>query len=229
VALPAVPMSRSGEDHSEAFARALAYWTALDHILRYQLGWTFPAQGLAQWLDQGSWDDPSDALSLVRHVWLGDGFLDRYLAWRLQTGNDNLPSTWMKSLDNVKDNSGQEGQPIGPWGLHLQESGMHVLSPETEAPPKLVWLRPLEPTKGASQVGAPLVGPAEPVLLFRGSLESGWYGALQQAPTDEVRVVSEEYGLCGRFHRSPVSNRWHTVPEEVHLWGVRSGSDGSLF
>ncbi|HWI01727.1 MAG TPA: hypothetical protein VNT27_15475, partial [Propionibacteriaceae bacterium] len=63
----------------------------------------------------------------------------------------------------------------------------------------------------------------------RGSLEGGWYGVLQQAPTDEVRVISEEYGLCGRFHRSPASNRWHTAPEEVHLWGVRPRSDESLF
>ena len=65
-------MVRAGEGHDEPFARALAYWTALGHVLRFQMGWTHPAQGLAHWLDEGG-DDVCDALSLVRHVWLGDG------------------------------------------------------------------------------------------------------------------------------------------------------------
>ena len=228
VALPTPPMLRAGDDQGERFARALAYWTALDHLLRYQMGWTHPAQGLARWLDQGV-DDLCDALALVRHVWLGDGFIKRYMSWRVQTGNDHLPSAWTRSIDRIENEPGREGEPIGPWGLHLHELGMHALSPQDGAAPKLVWLHAFDPADSRGPAGPPLLGPAEPVLLFRGSLESGWYGALQHAPTHEVRVVSEEYGLCGRFRRSPASGRWHTAPEEVHLWGVRPGSDGSLF
>lgn len=77
VALPTCPLLRADEDVvGEVFARAIAYWSALDHLLRYQLGWTHPAQGLARWRDEGG-GSVSTALALVRYVWLGDGFLDR--------------------------------------------------------------------------------------------------------------------------------------------------------
>lgn len=104
---------------------------------------------------------------------------------------------------------------------------MHVTAPEVEAPPKSVWLHPFNPSGGGS--AKPFLDESEPVLLFRGSLESGWYGVLQQSPTQQVRVVSEKYGLCGRFHRSTDTGRWHTAPEEVHRWGVRPGSGASPF
>jgi hypothetical protein len=66
-----------------------------------------------------------------------------------------------------------------------------------------------------------LLGKAEPVLLFRGSLESGWNGALEQSPTHTVRVVSEQHGLIGHYTRSASTDRWRTVAEEAHLSGVR--------
>lgn len=217
-ALPACPLVRAGEDRGVTFNRALSYWTALDHLLRYQMGWTHQAQGLARWLDEGA-DDVCPALSLVRHVWLGDSFLPRYMAWRVQQAHDHLPAAWTARFGEFVHDE-REGTPIGPWKLHLEESGLHVTAPEVGAPPKLVWLCPFDPTGGASS--GSLVGESEPVLLFRGSLESGWYGALQQCPVGQVWVVSEEHGLCGRFHRSTSSGRWHTAPENAHLWGVRT-------
>ncbi len=218
VALPPCPWVRAGDRWDQTFASALAYWTALDHVLRYQLGWTFPAQGLARWLDEGSPDDVLP-LALVRHVWLGDGAVPRYMAWRAQTGADHLPSAWMDQTVETAYELKKEGEPVGPWGLHLEEFGKHVLAPSEEQPPKLTWLHPFEPPAPTQRPR--LVGDSEPVLLFRGGLETGWYRALEYAPASAVRVVSEEYGLVGRFHRSPASGRWHTAPEEVHRWGVR--------
>lgn len=147
--LPAVPMVRRGhglndDGHDEVFKRALGYWTALDHLLRYQLGWTHPAQGLARRRDH---DVPNacPALALVGYVWLRDGYLDRYMAWRAQTGRDQLPSAWMRP-DSITYEYGAEGLPFGPWQLHLEEAGMHVLAPEQEAPPRsLAWYRHAQP------------------------------------------------------------------------------------
>jgi len=217
VALPICPVLRSGESWDRTFSSALAYWTALDHVLRFQLGWTFPAQGLARWLDEGTPDD-ARPLALIRHVWLGDGHLSRYLAWRLEKTVDHPPSAGADGLGAISYKGGKGGQPIGPWQLHLEDDG-HVLSPQQSAPPKLAWLSPFSaPVTGKTP---PLLGQAEPVLLFRGSLESGWYGALKQAPTHTVRVVSEQHGLIGHYTRSASTDRWHTVPEEIHTWGVR--------
>lgn len=216
VALPTYPLVRAGE-RGDNFARAQAYWTALDHVLRYQLGWTFPAQGLARWLDEGCPDDVR-SLALVRHVWLGDGALPRYMAWRVQHGGDHLPSAWMKQIAGVSYEYGREGEPFGPWELHLEEPGLHALAPLEGKPPKSTWLHPFDPF---SLIQPNASDGSEPVLLFRGGLETGWYGALEHAPTSAVRVISEEHGLCGRFRRSPFTGRWHTAPEEVHAWGVR--------
>lgn len=38
VAFPAPPLVRSGEEYDVTFNRALAYWTALGHVLRLRLG-----------------------------------------------------------------------------------------------------------------------------------------------------------------------------------------------
>ena len=48
VRLPRCPMAQAGTDD---FTTALGYWTALDRLVPYQLGWTYPAQGLARWQD----------------------------------------------------------------------------------------------------------------------------------------------------------------------------------
>jgi len=227
VELPACPQRRSGEDHDITFNRALSYWTALDHVLRYQLGWTHPAQGLARWLDEGG-GDIYPPLSLVRHVWAGDGYLPRYLAWRVQKTGDHLPSAWMGRIERLEQELDREGEPIGPWQLHLEEqTGGHVTGPESGPRPRLAWLHPFDPS-GERAATPPLVGEPELLLMFRGSLETGWYGALQNALTPQVRVFNEEHGSCGRFHRSLTSGRWHTVLEQVHMWGVRPGS-GALF
>ncbi len=170
VALPACPVLRFGENWDRTFSGALAYWTALDHVLRFQLGWTFPAQGLVRWLDEGT-PDHTHPLALIRHVWLGDGYLSRYLAWRIEKTDDHLPSAWADKLANISDEWGKEGQPIGPWQLHL-ESGGHALGPEQSEPPKLAWLSPF--SAPGTETMPPLLGQAEPVLPFRGSLESGW-------------------------------------------------------
>lgn len=218
VALPACPLLRAGDNYEHTFSDAVAYWTALDHLLRYQLGWTHPAQGLSRWLDEGA-PDKLRPLALVRYVWLGDGYLQRYLGWRLEKTNDHLSSAWTTRLAALEHTWGEEGQPIGPWQLHLEDPGMHALSPEQGEPPKLALLEPFGSLVGPAN--SPLLGQAEPVVLFRGSLEDGWYGALNLAPTPAVRVISERHGLIGVYTRSPSTRRWHTVTEEIHSWGHR--------
>ena len=61
VGLPHCPILRT--DNDDEFGTAIGYWTALDHLLRYQLGWTQPAKGLARWLDQGAkeWSELAEA------------------------------------------------------------------------------------------------------------------------------------------------------------------------
>ena len=222
-ALPECPMVRTNADDA-AFSTALGYWAALDHILRYQLGWTHPAQGLARWLDKEA-KPVCPALALVRFVWLGDGHLDRYLAWRLDrcSTDDHLPAAWVRRFEHlIPEPSHSIGQPRGPWQLHLEEVGMHVLNPQHGAPPRDVRVF----TSGAGSLLD-----EQQVLLFDDpeGLECGWYGFLMQGLAPKVQTVevyAPRFGRCGVFRRSPLTGRWHTTSEEAHRWGVRDGSQG---
>lgn len=217
VGLPACPLLRQG-NHDTAFRLALGYWSALDHLLRYQLGWTHPAQGLARWLDEGL-DMGGTPLDLVRQIWLGDGFLLRYLAWRLEKTVDHVPGRWRDRVASTYE-YGKEGEPIGPWQLHLEEHGMHVLSPNDSSPPEQLLVS-IDP---ASNVGNGAWTPDVTIIFDDpAGLESGWYGFLSEFNVrhTSVDVYAKRFGYCGPYRRSPLSGRWHTVREPVHQWGVR--------
>ena len=96
VYLPACPLVRAGERWEET-SRGLCpigrRWTTCCATSSVGL----PSQGLARWLDEGSPDEVRP-LALVRHVWMGDGSLPRYMAWRVQKGGDHLPSAWMERV-----------------------------------------------------------------------------------------------------------------------------------
>lgn len=83
-----------------------------------------------------------------------------------------LPSAWMDQVAEAVYEFGKEGEPVGPWGLHLEEFGKHVLAPLEEPPPKLTWLHPFEPP--APRQLPRLIDDSESVLLFRAGLEAGW-------------------------------------------------------
>lgn len=211
VGVPRCPIVRSGVDE---FDTALGYWTALDHLLRYQLGWTQPAQGLARWLDAGA-NELCAPLALVRHLWHADGHLDRYLAWRVEEAGEDLPPPWTRRLTAIHYEWGEQGQPVGPWQLHLEEPGRHALAPIDDPPPadmriadgdlSLMTKRPM------------------PVIIFDdpAGLECGWYGYLMSRP-DSVgpfEVISSRHGPVGKYHRSPHTGYWHTVSETEHRLG----------
>ena len=211
------PTARAGVND---FTTALGYWTALDHLLRYQLGWTHPAEGLARWQDEGA-DDACPTLALIRRIWLGDGFLNHYLAWRVQKCPDHVPVAWQSRLRRVRTKGG-EGQPIGPGQLHLEEEGMHVLEPQDAVKPSHLIVGHREVDELISS------DPSQPdgLMVFddKAGLQSGWYGHLNHLPShfDSVEVYATRFGRCGLYRRSPATSRWHTTYEAVHTWGTRS-------
>lgn len=80
----------------------LAYWTSLQYLLLYRLGWSKPTQGLMAWYEMGKPVDDDDTLALISAVWDADGRLDAYLGWALEKQPEYLnessltSATWSK-------------------------------------------------------------------------------------------------------------------------------------
>ena len=212
VGFPQCPVVRT--DAEDQFGTAIGYWTALDHLLRYQLGWTQPAKGLARWLDRGA-KDVCRPLALVKRIWLGDGHLERYLAWRIEKAQDKVVPQMAEHLSQITYRGGEPGVPVGPWELHLEEPGLHALSPLDGEP--AAELRII----GGDQ-SHHLADPVR-VMIFDdpAGLESGWYGSLHRSNLGDgpIQVISLRYGPVGLYRRSPRTKHWHTVDEPLHRTG----------
>jgi hypothetical protein len=119
------------DDHDVTFRTALSYWTALDHLLRYQLGWTHPAQGSRGGATRAR--TTGVPLSLMRHVWLGDRFLDWYMAWRVDKcgDRDHVPSAWTNRLTAIaRDHDPQPDDRSVPGTSTLRSSACTCFFPE---------------------------------------------------------------------------------------------------
>lgn len=75
--MPAAPAQMGDTLYSR-----LSYYTALQYLMLYRLGWSSPAQGLMRWYDLGK---PTDdyTLALLSEVWDYDETLDYHLSWLL--------------------------------------------------------------------------------------------------------------------------------------------------
>lgn len=218
VGFPHCPILRTNNVEDER-ATAIGYWTALDHLLRFQLGWKRPAQGLARWLDRGAPDD-CRPLALVNRIWRQDGHLERYLSWRIENNgitHDEVPASWARRLAGISHEFGERGVPLGPWQLHLGEPELHTLAPLNGKPPAEVRLIGGDQSRHTPD-------PVR-VMIFDdpAGLESGWYGHLHRHIPDAgpIQVISLRHGPVGLYRRSPRTKRWHTVDEASHRTGNR--------
>src|SRR5437588_10535995 len=77
---------------------ALAYWTALLHLLIYGLGWARPDRGLKWWYEAGKPVEEPE-LGFISEVWDADGQLDWFAAWFWTT-------SWVKSTAAMSELTG---------------------------------------------------------------------------------------------------------------------------
>lgn len=217
---------------AEANTAAVAYWTALLHVLLYSLGWTQPAAGLRWWHNAGR-PRTDTRLDLIGR-YHDDGMLDWFAAW-LDSGplHEHLEllatiagaatveqplrgdETWIEEQRRRADESGVPA-PIS-WGgtdpLHLAMHCNGPLGPLTQEP---LLLR-----SGRDARRAVLVLDAMP----------GWHRALiEQGSTLpdigerswRVDVVVRPTGFLGTYRRSRETGRWFAGPHRHHQVGAQS-------
>lgn len=211
---------------------AAAYWSALLHLLVYNLGWIRPDRGMRWWYENGK--PPTDErLRFISEVWGVDAQLDWFVAWLRTTA---------RILD--------------PW--LVEEATGHVIGDDTESLLIDLWAEERLAEAEVSRIPAPvsrdgwdplhlsrhISGPLEPVggkvtLLRTGSsryqavllLDSmiGWYRALIREGDKltmppgrswHVDVVVKPVGWLGTFRRSAVTGLWFSGRHHVHMHGV---------
>ncbi|ROQ64729.1 hypothetical protein EDF36_0226 [Rathayibacter sp. PhB152] len=226
-AVPAAP--RDGDPHPQL----RGYWTALQTLLMYRLGWTRPDLGLAWWYDKGKpTDDPT--LRLISEIWDSDGNLDIFLgAALLRRGRYPV------------------GRPKPDWV---------ELPPHVRPLPRRwqQWLREVEtPTRGVNKYSFSL-DPAHPgdslhlyghlgeggdsdpsaflvptssenrTAVFVTSTADSWYGDLRnrgnKLPVSgvqswKVEVFVKPIGYLGTYRRSMQTGLWFTGRHLYHAAG----------
>lgn len=207
---------------------ALAYWSALLHLLIYSFGWARPDRGLRWWFDAGRpVDDPR--LLLIRELWDSDGQLDWFASWLWTTRQladvDALEAIAGRTFD-------RESLPVDQAWLDqvLGTSATGIASP---AP-----IGGTDPLHLSSHCSGPLADPGStPTLLRSGSDDRravlvtdsmiGWYRALGAVDLPNlgdrswhVDVVAKPVGFLGTFRRSRDTGLWFSGKHSIHLRGV---------
>jgi hypothetical protein len=139
----------------------LGYWTALNVLMRYRLGWRRPAEGLMRWYDMGKPVD-DDTLALIAEVWAADGELDDYLAWLLEGQAEVLASThtytpqlspkwtqWLRDYNARPDRNTVVGGPGD--SLHLKD---HIAQSHAADADKTCAVLSLQPPRAIFQTSA---------------------------------------------------------------------------
>lgn len=196
---------------------ATAWWTPIEHLLSYRLGWSRPADGLRRWEDLGR---PLEdvALSLIESVWgrhldLIVAHFDAHSSQGVHDGAPQEPAT----VDHVlEDSSSWFSSPVAHDNsdpLHLSTHGGAPMERSVERFDLLV-----------GDLG--VAGPPRATVVGRGY--EGWYAALTQlggslppASRDgwRVDVVIEEIGHLGTFRQSRATGRWFAGQHRWHELG----------
>jgi len=217
-------LARPNEEHVWPPAKRLGipwtggYWAPLLHLMLYSLGWANPARGLSWWYSAGTPSrDPH--LGLIQDLWHHDGQLDLFAAW-----------LWEGPLSRP-DRLPMPGSPAQQAPMWLPPKEWFQVQHRAAA--DLRDDNPLyggtDPLHLSSHCTGPLSRPQgqATVTSHRGhatvELPSmvGWYRALHDSDLDEgpVEVRVGTTGRLGIFRRSPITARWHSTTEEIHLVG----------
>ncbi len=221
------PMLQAPQPGDDFMPGALAYWSALLHLLVYGFGWSNPGRGLRWWYDAGKpIDDPK--LALMSEVWDADGQLDWFAAWLWTTGACCY-------LDRPIGSAADDPVTVDPGWLERVERGIS----ESQTPaPYGGGSDPLHLTahidgpmqrrvRGRSQLTLHTGG--RRTAAFVADSMTGWYCALLEdaaaLPGDdagrpwEVDVVVRPVGWLGSFHRSRSTGLWYSGQHRHHCVG----------
>lgn len=197
--VPQLPVRmRRADTTTETHAELIAWWTPLDHLVRFGLGWNAPGKGLAAWCDLGR---PTEhpVLKLIDRWW-GD-YVDHAIGWYnpLDSG---------RSARLRDDPIWQQVWSGGSDPMHLTGHRQPEVSPD------------YRPQRLQSSSGP------EAVILTPSY--AGWYEALRMAfpggrpdgSSWRVAVVCRPIGWLGTYRRSRVSGRWFSGRHRWHQLGA---------
>lgn len=221
------PMLRAPAPEDDSWPGALAYWSALLHLLVYGFGWSRPDRGLRWWYDAGRpTDDPK--LALLSEIWERDGQLDWFAAWLWTDGARNYlsPDSGMPVADHV------DVEP--QW---LARTAEEVSRSDTPAPygggsdPLHLAVHSNGPLERLSSQTARLTTHPEGERRAALSLTSmtGWYRALRDnaaslpgigtSPSWRVDVIVRPVGWLGTYRRSRLTGQWFSGRHRHHQVG----------
>ena len=218
-------------DPPDRHPEALAYWTALLHMLIYSLGWARPDRGLRWWYDTGRpVDDPR--LALLEHVWRRDGHLEDFALW-LSRSTWILPLHQLAELTgHVDDDTPVEAHPEWTVAARVREQSIfeggsdpYHLSVHTGGP--------LEHSRGEALLLRSGRAQRHAVLILDSMV--GWYRALAEETTAlpaldgrswRVDVVVRPAGWLGTYRRSRMTRLWFAGRHRYHTLGPEHGSLG---
>ena len=207
----------------------VAYWDALDYIVRCVLGWADPSTGLRWWYAEGCKLTGDPWLDLITRHWNDEGQLAFYAAhlWRgLNTGLEQEPLSWETMTQQASAGDLQwwtDFHRMGrPWPFDPFYGGtnpMHLGMAETveEANPPGKWEgyrcdRLAEERKAVLITSAFLRWPAE-LAAFGETLPDDPHHSWH------VDVFDREFGWLGLFRKSRVTGRWFQGRHSVHMAG----------
>ena len=220
------PILRAPEPDEDFSPGALAYWSALLHLLVYGFGWSRPDQGLRWWYDdEKPTDDPK--LALLSEIWDADGQLDWFAAWLWTSGgriylrrpigapSDTPVDTDERWLADVEHRIRVSGAPA-PFGggydpLHL---GGHIDGPLQR------------PARGHGRVSLDRSGDRH--ATFVADSMTGWYRQLldgidisgdHAGRSWKVDVVVRPVGWLGTYRRSRSTGLWYSCRHRHHTVG----------
>jgi hypothetical protein len=206
--LPAFPTDPNRHEQS------IAYWSCLDYLLRYSLGWTDPGAGLEWWYRTGKPTENDSRLELIADIWDVEGLLDLYLAW---TGGspyeDPLETKRWRAVQSERA-SNVIYPPFGEDGYDPLHLAFHRF-PEWSDNAQADWtlLRSDAQRRSATFITDAYVS---------------WYSLLDTAGEElsdlgerswRVDVVVRSVGWLGTYRRSRVTGRWFSGPHRLHVRG----------
>lgn len=223
-------------DPEAAHEDYLAYWLPPYYLMTYLLGWARPDFGLSWWLEA---DRPTDRfpLPVLRHGWDGSNQLDLLAAW---VWSSHMALDVGRRLRHICDADREDDRPqLRPESAWQRDFEARFPDPYAEPSRAFAQHDPvhggIDPLHLSAHVSAPLeeADGTSAVALGESNrravvvLESmpGWYARMVDLvrafdPATEVDVFCKPVGWLGTFHRSPESDIWHAVSEDLHTKGI---------
>ncbi|WP_232819192.1 hypothetical protein [Homoserinimonas sp. OAct 916] len=214
---------------------SLSYWTSLQYLLLYRLGWTRPDRGLRWWYDEEKpVDDPT--LKLISKVWDRDGQLDHYLGWLLE-GRPRFDISNAVSWADVMDEGEKLREPLSDeWEQWKRSHGAR----EREEHPFAGGTDPFHLTGHTGQTiwadssaTIAVVSLEERRAVLLADNMAGWYLELGKlgaglpdigASSWYVDVFVKTVGYLGTYRKSRETGLWFSGRHRLHV----AGNDGKF-